>query len=85
MTTVVDTTVRGALADAAARLSTAGIAEARREARLLVAAALGWSAARVLGFPETEMTPAAGRRLDELLARRSAREPVSRILGFREF
>jgi len=81
----VDTAVGTALADAAARLSAAGISEARREARLLVAAALGWDAARVLGFSEAQMTAAAGRRLDELIARRSAREPVSRILGYREF
>lgn len=74
-----------ALADAAARLSAAGISDARREARLLVAEALGCDAARVLGFPESAMTAAAGRRLDELIARRSAREPVSRILGYREF
>jgi release factor glutamine methyltransferase len=74
-----------ALADAATRLSAAGISDARREARLLVAEALGCDAARVLGFPESAMTAAAGRRLDELIARRSAREPVSRILGYREF
>ena len=80
-----DPAVGTALADAAARLSAAGIPDARREARLLVAAALGWDPARVLGFPETEMTPAAGRRLHELIARRSAREPISRILGHREF
>jgi release factor glutamine methyltransferase len=77
--------VGAALADAALRLSAAGISDARREARLLLAAALGWDAARVLGFPEAEMTAAAGRRLEQLIARRSAREPVSRILGYREF
>jgi release factor glutamine methyltransferase len=80
-----DTAVGTALADAAARLSAAGILDARREARLLVAAALGWDAARVLGFPEAELTAAAGRLLRELVARRSAREPISRILGYREF
>jgi release factor glutamine methyltransferase len=80
-----DTAVGTALADAVARLGAAGISDARREARLLVAEALGWDAARVLGFPESAMTAAAGKRLDELIARRSAREPVSRILGYREF
>ena len=85
MSIAAETAVGTALADAAARLSAAGISDARREARLLVAEALGWDAARVLGFPEAEMTAAAGRRLGELIARRSAREPISRILGYREF
>ena len=85
MSIAADTAVGTALAAAAARLGAAGISDPRREARLLLAAALGWDTARVLGFPEAEMTAAAGRRLDELIARRSAREPISRILGYREF
>jgi release factor glutamine methyltransferase len=85
MTLAADTSVRTALSNATARLGTAGISDARREARLLVAAALGWEVARVLGFPELEMTTAANQRLETLLVRRSAREPVSRILGYREF
>ncbi|HKX09483.1 MAG TPA: peptide chain release factor N(5)-glutamine methyltransferase [Stellaceae bacterium] len=85
MTVATAITVGTALAEAAAQLSSAGISDARREARLLVATALDWDAARVLGFPEAEMTTAAGERLATLLARRSAREPISRILGHREF
>jgi release factor glutamine methyltransferase len=85
MTLAADTSVRTALSNATARLGAAGISDARREARLLVAAALGWEVARVLGFPELEMTIAANQRLETLLVRRSAREPVSRILGYREF
>jgi len=85
MTLAADTSVRTALSNATARLSAAGISDARREARLLVAAALGWEVARVLGFSELEMTTAANQRLETLLVRRSAREPVSRILGYREF
>jgi release factor glutamine methyltransferase len=85
MTLAADTSVRTALSNATARLGAAGISDARREARLLVAAALGWEVARVLGFPELEMTTAANQRLETLLVRRSAREPVSRILGYREF
>ena len=85
MTVATAITVGTALAEAAAQLSSAGIPDARREARLLLAAALDWDAARVLGFPESEMTTAAGARLLTLLARRSAREPISRILGHREF
>ena len=78
-------TVRSALANATAELAAAGVPDARREARLLIAAALGWDTARVLGFPEAELTTAAGQRLEALLKRRRAREPISRILGHREF
>ncbi|HXP75605.1 MAG TPA: protein-(glutamine-N5) methyltransferase, release factor-specific, partial [Stellaceae bacterium] len=73
MSVAVEITVKSVLADAAARLSAAGITDARREARLLLAAALGWDAARVLGFPEIELTAASSQRLEALLARRSAR------------
>jgi release factor glutamine methyltransferase len=85
MTVAAAVTLGSALAAAAAQLSDAGIPGARREARLLVAKALGWDAARVLGFPEAEVTAEASERLAALLARRRAREPISRILGFREF
>jgi release factor glutamine methyltransferase len=78
-------TVETALAAAAARLSGAGISEARREARLLIAAVLGWDVARVLGFPEAQVTTAASERIGAMLARRCASEPISRILGHREF
>lgn len=85
MTPLAIVTVETAVADAAARLSKAGILDARREARLLVAVALGWGPARVLGFPEAELGAPAGDRLEALLKRRSAREPISRMLGHREF
>jgi release factor glutamine methyltransferase len=85
MTAAAVMSVASAVATGADRLGRAGIADARREARLLVATALGWDAARVLGFPEAELTAAAGERLTAMLARRSAREPISRILGHREF
>jgi release factor glutamine methyltransferase len=79
------TTVASALAAAASRLAAAGIEEPRREARLLVATALGWDAARVLGYPEAALDPAAEARLAALVERRAAREPMARILGYREF
>ncbi|MGH7122785.1 MAG: peptide chain release factor N(5)-glutamine methyltransferase [Stellaceae bacterium] len=85
MTDTAEIDVGTALAKAAADLSAAGVPDARREARLLMASALGWDTARVLGFPEAELTPAATARLEALLQRRRAREPISRILGHREF
>jgi len=80
-----DTTVKAALADAATRLAAAGIADPRREARLLVAVGLGWSAAEVFGRPDASIDRPARLRLEELLARRARREPISRIIGHREF
>jgi release factor glutamine methyltransferase len=78
-------TVGSAIAKVAVQLGGAGILDARREARMLVAMALDWDAARVLSFPEAELTSEASQRLEALLARRRAREPISRILGHREF
>jgi release factor glutamine methyltransferase len=85
MTALTAITVGAAVREAAEQLSEGGVPDARREARLLVAMALDWDAARVLGYPEAELGAAAGERLRVLIGRRSAREPVSRILGYREF
>ena len=74
-----------ALTTATSRLASAGISDARREARLLLATVLGWDAARVLAYPEALLNAEAEMRLEALLARRARREPISRILGHREF
>jgi release factor glutamine methyltransferase len=66
-------------------LAEAGVKSPGRDARLLVAAATGLSAAELLSAPETPIDPEAGRKLAEMVKRRCAREPVSRILGAREF
>lgn len=67
------------------RLAAAGIAEPRREARLLLALALGVDQSVVLGYPERVLDETARGRLLPLLDRRAAREPFSRIAGRREF
>ncbi|NNM55695.1 N5-glutamine methyltransferase family protein, partial [Acidocella sp.] len=69
-----------ALAAIAARLAQAGIEEPRREARLLLAAAEGITAARLLLLDE--VTP---ERFEPLVDRRAAREPLAYILGRKEF
>ncbi|HVM79816.1 MAG TPA: peptide chain release factor N(5)-glutamine methyltransferase [Stellaceae bacterium] len=74
-----------ALTATASRLAAAGIDDSRREARLLMATALGWDAARVLAYPESVLDAEAEARLESLLARRARREPMARILGHREF
>lgn len=78
-------TIGAALARATADLKAAGVAGARRDARLLLEAVTGLGAAVLLAYPERDLTPADGVRFARLVARRCAREPVSRILGQREF
>jgi release factor glutamine methyltransferase len=74
-----------ALAEVAGRLAGAGIGEARREARLLVAAATGLPDASIVAYPERGLSDAECRQLASLAERRAAREPISRIFGWREF
>lgn len=69
-----------ALAEITTRLAAAGIDEPRREARLLLAAALGINAAGLIARDEVD--PAA---YADALARRVAREPLAYITGRKEF
>ena len=78
-------TVEAAIANAARQLSAAGIEDARREARLLLAAATGWDNAAIIAHPERPLDGEQERQLAKLLRRRAGREPLSRILGWREF
>jgi release factor glutamine methyltransferase len=64
-------------------LSASGIEP--REARLLLAAATGFSEASLIGFPERLLPTEAEQRFAEFTARRRAGEPVAYILGRREF
>jgi release factor glutamine methyltransferase len=77
------------IADAVRRvtraLGEAGIEAPGGDARRLIAAATGLSAAQLLAAPEAHVDPAAARTLAEMVRRRCAREPVSRILGTRDF
>jgi release factor glutamine methyltransferase len=74
-----------ALRRATADLYRAGIEGAGNDARRLLSAALGWSAAQVLAHPERPLSAAQIESFGRSIARRVAREPVSRILGEREF
>ena len=74
-----------AVASLTPRLAAAGIAQARREARLLVALAARVEPAAVLGWPERRLDAAAETRLAELAGRRAAREPYARLAGRRQF
>lgn len=73
------------LADAAATLAEAAIDEPRRRARQLLAAAFDLPAAAVLAHPERIVSAAERQRFPEMLRRLAAGEPLSRIVGVREF
>lgn len=75
-------TVAAWLREATARLAPlVGPEEARRDLRLLLADATGWSAARLAASGPDPLPAEALARADSHLARRMAREPVSQILG----
>jgi release factor glutamine methyltransferase len=68
-----------------ARLSATGIAEPRREARLILALALGIEPATLLGWPERAVELKLAAAAEALIERRAGGEPVSRLRGKREF
>lgn len=75
-------TVQAWLRAAVARLEPLiGPEEARRDARILLAAATGWSAARVAASGPDPLPDGARALADAFLDRRAAREPVAQILG----
>ena len=73
------------LEDPATRLHAAGVPGARRDARLLLCHATGLALERVVGFPERSLSRGEAQRFEALLSRRMAREPISQIVGVREF
>jgi release factor glutamine methyltransferase len=73
------------LADATARLAAAGIVEPRREARLVLALALGIEPAALIGWPEQAVGPGLQAAAEGLISRRAGGEPFSRLRGSREF
>lgn len=66
-------------------LEAAGIELPVFDARLLLEAAAGVGRLDILTDPHREISDAAGERLDALVARRVAREPVAYILGKKAF
>lgn len=74
-----------ALRIAATQLQAAGVAQARLDARLLLMAAADLSHEDVIRDPDAAMRPEQAQTFAAMIARRVAREPVSRILGRREF
>jgi release factor glutamine methyltransferase len=81
----VSETIGAALDHVAATLTADGFDEARRRARRLVAAALRLSPAELVAHPERRVAAADRERIADMLRRTVAREPLSRIVGVREF
>jgi release factor glutamine methyltransferase len=80
------TSSAGALiGDAAARLAEAGVDDPRRDARRLLAHALGLAAGTPLPAGDMPVTDAVAAAFRQAMARRCARQPVSQIIGRRAF
>lgn len=78
-------TVGEVLREARARLAAAGCDQPALDARLLLEAAAGLSHSDIAAEPLRLVNDGAQAQFASLVARREAHEPVSRILGFREF
>jgi release factor glutamine methyltransferase len=79
------TTVRAALADAAARLAAAGVPDPGRDARRLMAAALGVAPDRLTLAAGEPVAAATADRLAAMLDQRTRLRPVAQIVGRRSF
>lgn len=79
------TTAAAALRIAVQRLTTAGIDGAARDARLLLADAMGVAADRLTLHLPDQLAPEALARFDAHVTARSAHQPVAQIIGSRLF
>jgi len=78
-------TLAEAVDAATARLRSAGVESPRRDARLLICSVLGGGPELLLSHPERPLDHEEAQQCEAAVRRRERREPVSRILGRREF
>lgn len=78
-------TAAEALRAATMQLREAGLEGVARDARLLLAHAMGLPATRLSLHLQDDMTPDTRARFDSAIAARLRRQPVSQIVGYREF
>src|SRR5438552_6645036 len=78
-------TLGSLVAEAASTLSASGLEHPRRQARRLVASALAISQTELFGHPDRILNEQQTSRIRLMLGRRAQGEPLSRILGRREF
>ena len=79
------TFLRDALRDAAEQLEAAGVDDARLDAELLLAAALGCERADLYAEPERELDESSAEAFGAMVERRMRREPVAYVLGRAHF
>ncbi len=82
---IAGSTLGSALTAAAARLRAAGVDAPRRDARLLMARALGAGEASLLAGSEHVLDRRQASAFAALVRRRASREPLSHLIGRREF
>lgn len=73
------------IAHATAQLHAAGIDDGAREARILCAAMLGIDRAALMTGADQPLSPTNAAKITNAIARRTAHEPLARILGVKEF
>ena len=78
-------TIAQATARVSRHLRNAGVPDATSDARVLVSAVTGLSRHEMLCDPDIPVSVKNLRLLDDVVLRRARREPVSRIIGYREF
>jgi release factor glutamine methyltransferase len=78
-------TIAEALRDGRNRLAAKGIATASLDARLLLQAAAKIQHEDIIAWPERELPVIVLHEFESLIARRELFEPVSKILGVKEF
>jgi release factor glutamine methyltransferase len=78
-------TLLSAWKSAQARLGAAGVDSPAIDARMLIEAATGVTRLDILTDPYRALDQDAQARVEALIARREAREPVSQIVGYRDF
>ena len=81
----VGATVGAVLDEISAALAAAGLDEPRRRARQIVVAAMRLSAAEVFAHPQRHVGEEERLRIEAIARRVLEREPLSRVLGRREF
>lgn len=79
------TRIADLLSEGMKALKSAGIESPAREARLLLGVAAQVPPTIMIGFPERSVPAEAAAAYQALIARRVAREPISHLLGRREF
>lgn len=78
-------TVQQAQRDGARVLERAGIGSAARDAALLMAHVLGTDVGRLILMAHDQIAPPTQDAFSTAISRRASREPVSHILGYRDF